>query len=88
MTLSPFARDLGERAGKTVTGSFAAYLFEAWLSTLVALTMTERALIWAAGTTVASIVWSLVSRHFGDEPGEPKTASLLKEVVYTGVPSP
>lgn len=78
MTLSPFARDLGERAAKTLTGALASYWFETWLNTLVALSPLDRGLIFAAGTTGCSIAWSLISRRFGRR----GTASLTKPVEY------
>lgn len=78
MTLSPFARDLGERATKTLGGTLASYLFQVWLGTLVQLSMLDRGVIFALGTTLWSIVFSLVSRRFG----RTGTASLTKEVEY------
>lgn len=82
MRLSPFARDLGERAAKTLGGAFATYLFEAWLG-LAHLQLELRALVFAGGTAMFSAAFSLLSRWFGRR----GTASLTREVVYADGPT-
>lgn len=89
MNWSAFVKDAAERAGKGGVYAYASYALEAWLNTLLTLTMTERGLIFAAANVACSVAGSLVSRRFEltskglrrvDK--SKATASLLPEVGY------
>ena len=89
MSSSPFVRDMAERAGRGGVYAGASYGFEAWLNTLVVLTMSERALVFAAANMACSVAGSLLFRRFElTSKGLRRvdkthaTASLIPEVEY------
>lgn len=83
--LSPYLRDRNERAAKTILYAFGSFLFEEWIGTLVALGMTERALVMAAGAGFVSVGGSWVSRYVG----ESGTCSMTRTYAYGDkVPAP
>ena len=58
-----FTWDTTERASKGALYAFASYWFESWLGTLVHLTMTERAGVFAVANLVCSVAGSLLSKR-------------------------
>jgi hypothetical protein len=76
--MTPFVADLTERASKTLAGGVLAYLFQTWVSTLHSIDAFERGCVWAAGTTLCSIGFSLGSRWVGRR----GTASMTRAVEY------
>ena len=76
--MTPFAADLTDRAGKSAAGATLAYLFQVWIAGLHQLDAFERGLVWATGTTVCSIGFSVGSRWIGRR----GTASMTRDVTY------
>jgi hypothetical protein len=75
MMFPPFWRGLTERATKTALQQAASFLFTYWVDHLVALTMTEKVGVYAAGAVGASIISSLLSRRIGPK----DSPSLVQE---------
>lgn len=85
MSLSPFARDLGERAAKTFAGAwpvvFINYMVDGGLHLAQHPALYVHTTECAVGAALVSVGFSLISRTRTSETGE-KTASLLKVVEY------
>jgi hypothetical protein len=73
--LPPFWRGLSERASKSLLGGFVSYAGTAWLDHLVYLSTSEKAIVFAIGTALFSVVSSLISRPIGPK----DSPSLVQE---------
>ena len=76
--MSPFAADTVERAIKNFISAVVGFAVSDWVSQVHYRHFDEKAAIWAAATTGASVLMSVASRRFG----QPGTASLTREVTY------